>query len=250
MPPDTVPITAVEARDSGGRRWPPPPSATAEVLVPPGQLHQRRSAVQRSTSSSVRSSTLISRLLAPCTRRHQLVELQVDRVRVLVLRPLDEEHHQEGDDGGAGVDDELPAESDNEEGDRHRPDISTPTAMAKGLEPPAQSGTRARRRHFRNTSAIRALLRFPCQCSFGEFGACFVARPHPLPHALGSPIGGPRIVTPWERQPSSTALATARGPGIAPPSPTPLAPERRERRRDARGGPPRWSGTSVAVGFR
>src|SRR4029453_15406185 len=40
-------------------------------------------------------------------RRDQLVQLQLDRVGVLVLRLLDQEDHQEGDDGRAGVDDEL-----------------------------------------------------------------------------------------------------------------------------------------------
>src|SRR5260221_11011505 len=38
----------------------------------------------------------------------QLVELEVDRFRVAVLGVLDQEDHQESDDGGAGVDDELP----------------------------------------------------------------------------------------------------------------------------------------------
>eukprot|EP01037_Dinobryon_pediforme_P014981 gene14980-15119_t len=38
----------------------------------------------------------------------ELVELELDHPRVPVLRVLQQEHHQEGDDGGAGVDDELP----------------------------------------------------------------------------------------------------------------------------------------------
>ena len=38
-----------------------------------------------------------------------LVELQVDGAGVAVLRVLDQEDHEEGDDGGAGVDDELPS---------------------------------------------------------------------------------------------------------------------------------------------
>ena len=38
----------------------------------------------------------------------QLIELGLDRRPVSVLRVLDQEHHEEGHDGGAGVDDELP----------------------------------------------------------------------------------------------------------------------------------------------
>ena len=36
------------------------------------------------------------------------VEFHLDRGAVAVLRVLDQENHQEGDDGRAGVDDELP----------------------------------------------------------------------------------------------------------------------------------------------
>src|SRR5437588_825689 len=61
--------------------------------------------------------------------------------------------------------------------------------------------------------------------------------------------GSARTVTPYGASASSTALATAAGPGIAPPSPTPLAPsgvtgEGCSRR------PTSMSGTSRAVGFR
>lgn len=38
----------------------------------------------------------------------QLVELQVDGARVAILRVLDEEDHEEGHDGRAGIDDKLP----------------------------------------------------------------------------------------------------------------------------------------------
>src|SRR5436305_351301 len=41
-------------------------------------------------------------------RGDELVELDLHRQRVLVLRALNEEDHQERDNGGAGVDDELP----------------------------------------------------------------------------------------------------------------------------------------------
>ena len=58
----------------------------------------------------------------PTDRRDQFVELQVDRQRVLVLRSLDQEHHQERDDGGAGVDDELPGVRVVEDRPSYRPD--------------------------------------------------------------------------------------------------------------------------------
>src|ERR1019366_4939565 len=41
-------------------------------------------------------------------RANELVELQVNGARVTVLRVLNHEHHQERDDGGAGIDHELP----------------------------------------------------------------------------------------------------------------------------------------------
>ncbi|MNN47243.1 hypothetical protein D3C81_1616550 [compost metagenome] len=40
----------------------------------------------------------------------------MDRDGVLVLALLDQEHHQEGDDGGAGVDDQLPGLREPEHG--------------------------------------------------------------------------------------------------------------------------------------
>src|SRR5688572_29358618 len=39
---------------------------------------------------------------------NQLVELELDRYRVTVLRVLDQEHHQESDDGSPCVDNQLP----------------------------------------------------------------------------------------------------------------------------------------------
>ena len=49
----------------------------------------------------------------------QLVELHLDRLRIAVLGVLDQEHHQESHDGGAGVDDQLPriAEAEDRAGD-------------------------------------------------------------------------------------------------------------------------------------
>src|SRR4051794_10078231 len=45
-----------------------------------------------------------------------LVELGLDRRSVAVLRVLDQEDHQEGDDGRAGVDDQLPGVRPFEDG--------------------------------------------------------------------------------------------------------------------------------------
>ena len=39
---------------------------------------------------------------------NQLVELGLQRSAVTILRILDQEHHQEGDDGSCRVDDQLP----------------------------------------------------------------------------------------------------------------------------------------------
>ena len=36
------------------------------------------------------------------------VQLQMNGAGVAILRVLDQEHHEEGDDGRAGIDDELP----------------------------------------------------------------------------------------------------------------------------------------------
>ena len=52
----------------------------------------------------------------------QLVELQVQRLGVAVLRVLDQKHHQEGDDRRAGVDDQLPSIGPTEQRPGDRPD--------------------------------------------------------------------------------------------------------------------------------
>src|SRR5882724_217832 len=54
-------------------------------------------------------------------RADQLVELELDRLAVPVLRRLDEEDHQEGDDGGARVDHQLPAVGEAEHRSADRP---------------------------------------------------------------------------------------------------------------------------------
>ena len=71
--------------------------------------------------------------------RHQLVQFQVDGPRVLVLRPLDEEHHQERDDRGAGVDHQLPGVTELEQrpGDRPHRDYQQRKAETQG--PPGEA---------------------------------------------------------------------------------------------------------------
>ncbi len=44
----------------------------------------------------------------PIERPDQLIELEVQRFPVAILGILNQEHHQEGDDGGAGIDHQLP----------------------------------------------------------------------------------------------------------------------------------------------
>src|SRR5207244_11351889 len=55
-------------------------------------------------------------------RADQLVQLELQRLPIPVLGGLDEEHHQEGDDGGTGVDDELPGIGEVEHRSGDRPD--------------------------------------------------------------------------------------------------------------------------------
>src|SRR5262245_17649767 len=54
-------------------------------------------------------------------RADELVELKVQRLGVAVLRVLDQEHHQEREDRGARVDDELPRVRVVKGGARHGP---------------------------------------------------------------------------------------------------------------------------------
>ena len=86
-----------------------------------------RNASSSSSSSSSRSS---SALCAPLRGADQLVELDLHGLGVAVLRVLDQEHHQERDDRGAGVDDELPgvAEAEDRSSDAPRDDRLRPRA--------------------------------------------------------------------------------------------------------------------------
>ena len=62
---------------------------------------------------------------------HELVELELDGQAVLVLRLLDQEHHQEGDDRGPGVDHELPGVREMEERAGDPQTRMMPSARAK-----------------------------------------------------------------------------------------------------------------------
>src|SRR5680860_1524428 len=54
----------------------------------------------------------------PCLPRHadQLVDLDMHRRGIAVLRVLDHEHHEEGDNRGRGVDDQLPGIAESKKG--------------------------------------------------------------------------------------------------------------------------------------
>ena len=53
---------------------------------------------------------------------NQFIELEMDGLRVAILGVLDQENHQEGDDGRPGIDDELPRVRVMKCRTRHRPD--------------------------------------------------------------------------------------------------------------------------------
>src|SRR5262245_33999704 len=63
---------------------------------------------------------------------NELVELQMNGGGVAVLGALNQEHHQERDDGGARVDDELPGVREAEERTRNGPDDDDRERGAKG----------------------------------------------------------------------------------------------------------------------
>ena len=75
-----------------------------------------------SNSSSERLSRFTSCVRAALTSADQLIQLQVHGFGVAILRVLDQEHHQKGDDRRAGVDDQLPLVGVAEDGTRYGPD--------------------------------------------------------------------------------------------------------------------------------
>jgi hypothetical protein len=78
------------------------------------------------------------RLLGALESRDKLVQLQMDRQRVLVLRTLDEKHHQERDNGCTGIDHELPRVRVTKAGPNAAHTTMIPTAQANALVLPAQ----------------------------------------------------------------------------------------------------------------
>ena len=64
---------------------------------------------------------------------NDFIELEMDRHGIAVLRVLDEEDHQKRDDGGAGVDHQLPGFGEFEERPRYRPDQDDPQHDHEGL---------------------------------------------------------------------------------------------------------------------
>ena len=69
-------------------------------------------------------------MCAPSIDADQLVELELDRLGVAVLRVLDQEHHQERDDRRAGVDDQLPGVAEAEERPGDEPSRTTAAATS------------------------------------------------------------------------------------------------------------------------
>jgi hypothetical protein len=57
----------------------------------------------------------------PCRCAEQLIELDLNRFGVAVLGVLNEEDHQECDDGRSGIDDELPGIAVLKERAGHQP---------------------------------------------------------------------------------------------------------------------------------
>ena len=94
----------------------------------------------RSSSSSVRSSKLIKRFRACSVTRISSSILSCRACGVSVLGVLDEEHHQKGHDGCAGVDHQLPRVRKAEQWATDRPNDHNNDRDRKGMGPSAFSG--------------------------------------------------------------------------------------------------------------
>src|SRR4051812_27886929 len=75
------------------------------------------------------------RIVSAFGEADELVELHLDRFRVAVLRALDQEHHEESDDGGAGVDDQLPGIAEAEERAAESPEDDDAHGAHEGRRP-------------------------------------------------------------------------------------------------------------------
>jgi hypothetical protein len=78
-------------------------------------------------------------------RTNDLVQLDVDRIGVPVLRVLDQEHHQERNDRGAGIDDELPRVAETEDGAAYQPQHDETAGEGERKRMPGRSCGRAGR---------------------------------------------------------------------------------------------------------
>ena len=90
----------------------------------------------------------------------ELVEFELDGGRVAVLGILEEEDHQEGHDGRAGIDDELPSVGVVEEGTCERPGDDDPDchhedAGTSTLLPRPMRGPRKQVRHLPPSGPLR-----------------------------------------------------------------------------------------------
>src|SRR5687768_12412184 len=79
------------------------PGADAPLRLQPGELPLHL--VELLIGAILEIDQLVARRIDAAD---QLVELEVERAGIAVLSALDQKHHQERDDGGAGVDDQLP----------------------------------------------------------------------------------------------------------------------------------------------
>jgi hypothetical protein len=107
--------------------WCARPTDRAWTPQQPAALHKRPRAASETRPAQV-VQLGIGRVLEvdqPIARRmrrpEQLVQLQMNRLRVVVLRVLNQKDHQERDDSGAGVDDELPRVGEVKERARDAP---------------------------------------------------------------------------------------------------------------------------------
>jgi hypothetical protein len=75
-------------------------------------------------------------------RGHELVQLQMDSLRVLVLGALNQKDHQEGHHRGPGVDDELPRVREPEQRPVSAQTAMVPSATPNAGEPPVHRVTR------------------------------------------------------------------------------------------------------------
>ena len=66
----------------------------------------------------------------------ELIELQMDGPRIPILRILNEEHHKKRENGGAGVNDELPGIREAEKGTRRSPENDDESSEHEGPRRP------------------------------------------------------------------------------------------------------------------